>query len=311
MSVKIGTSDITFKVGSADCTVYLGSTLVYNPTPTPHDYSLDYLTFKATEDGTFSFSGNSIDYSLDNGTTWTTLASNTDSPTVASGNTILWKATGLTPTSSSGIGRFSSTGRFTVEGNAMSLYYGDDFTGQTDLTGKDYAFYVLFSGCTALTSAENLVLLATTLASSCYDNMFRNCSGLTTPPILSATTLDGYCYMAMFKGCTSLTTAPELPAIDLPKNCYKGMFQGCTSLTKAPELHASVVGDGSYYYMFRNCSSLSEITCLATSFVNGYSTSGWVNGVAASGTFTKAASMNDWSSGASGIPSGWVVLNAT
>ena len=35
MSVKIGTSDLTFKVGSADCTVYLGNTLMYSGGTTP------------------------------------------------------------------------------------------------------------------------------------------------------------------------------------------------------------------------------------------------------------------------------------
>ena len=42
----------------------------YNPyVEPPHDYSQDYLTFVALESGTFNFSGNSINYSLDNGFT--------------------------------------------------------------------------------------------------------------------------------------------------------------------------------------------------------------------------------------------------
>ena len=51
----------------------------YNPI---HNYSQDYLTFVAKEDGTFKFSGNSINYSVDNGETWTTLPSNTNTPTI-------------------------------------------------------------------------------------------------------------------------------------------------------------------------------------------------------------------------------------
>ena len=35
----------------------------------------------------------------------------------------------------------------------------------------------------------------------------------------------------------------------------------------------------------------------------------WLNGVAATGTFTRAESMEDWTTGASGIPSGWTVNN--
>ena len=33
MGVKLGNNDISFKLGSGDCTVYLGETLIYSPTP--------------------------------------------------------------------------------------------------------------------------------------------------------------------------------------------------------------------------------------------------------------------------------------
>ena len=172
----------------------------YNPI---HDYSQDYLTFVAKEDGTFKFTGNSINYSVDDGETWTTLSSNTDTPTIQAGNKIMFKAT-LIPQDSSGIGTFSSTSKFIAQGNVMSLLYGDDFIGQKDLTGKDYTFYNLFNSCTGLTNAKNLCLPATTLTNNCYSGMFN--------------------------GCTSLTSAPELPATTLTNNCYSGMFNGCTNL---------------------------------------------------------------------------------
>ena len=172
----------------------------YNPI---YDYSQDYLTFVAKEDGTFKFTGNSINYSVDDGETWTTLSSNTDTPTVQAGNKIMFKAT-LIPQDSSGIGTFSSTSKFIAQGNVMSLLYGDDFIGQKDLTGKNYVFYNLFNGCTGLTNAKNLCLPATTLTNNCYSGMFN--------------------------GCTSLTIAPELPATTLTNNCYSGMFNGCTNL---------------------------------------------------------------------------------
>ena len=60
--------------------------------------------------------------------------------------------------------------------------------------------------------------------------MFMNCSSLTTAPELLATTLASNCYEYMFSGCTSLTTAPELPATTLAENCYNGMFGGCSML---------------------------------------------------------------------------------
>ena len=221
------------------------------------DYSKCYLTFKAIEDTTFKFTTNSLQYSIDNGSTWTTLAANTASPTITTGNKILWKQTGLTP-NSNGIGTFSATGNFNVYGNVMSLYYGDNFVGQTDLTGKDYAFYQLFNGNKKLVSAENLILQATTLASYCYSQMFYQCSALTTAPELPATTLATNCYRGMFVECTSLTTAPELPVTTLAGGCYQSMFKGCSSLTTAPALPATTLVSDCYFEMFYNCTALTN-----------------------------------------------------
>lgn len=195
-----------------------------------HDYSLDYLTFTALESGTFKFSNNSLDYSLDGGSTWTTLSPNTDSPTVNAGNKILWKASGLTPTVIAGIGNFSSTGQFNVEGNIMSLVFGDNFVGETDLTGKNYAFYGLFSWCSNLVSAENLVLPATTLAEyGCYQNMFSNCTSLTTAPELPATTLKNFCYQDMFNGCTNLNYIKCLATNISASYCTTNWVNGVSS----------------------------------------------------------------------------------
>ena len=83
----------------------------YNPY-VPHDYSQDYLTFVALETGTFKFRteniNNIISYSIDNGTTWT----QGKNVSVTNGDKVMWK--GTMTSSSSGIGKFSSTGNFDV-----------------------------------------------------------------------------------------------------------------------------------------------------------------------------------------------------
>ena len=175
----------------------------------------------------------------------------------------------------------------------------------------------MFYGCTSLTTAPELP--ATTLANSCYEYMFAGCTSLTTAPELPATVLswkDGIylkgtpgCYRAMFAGCTSLTTAPELPATALVNYCYEYMFQNCTSLTTAPILSATTLESHCYNGMFSGCTNLNNITCLATDKTATNCTSNWVNGVAASGTFTKASSTT-WRTGTSGIPDGWTVQDA-
>jgi hypothetical protein len=115
----------------------------------------------------------------------------------------------------------------------------------------------------------------------------------------------------MFHGCTSLTEAPELPATTLADYCYGGMFMGCTSLTTAPELPATTLANECYRHMFSGCTALTSITCLATNISARDCTNNWVSSVASNGTFTKAVSMNSWTSGVSGIPSNWTVEDAS
>lgn len=167
------------------------------------DYSKRYLTFSTLEDTTFSFSTNNIDYSLDNGKTWETLVAGTNTPTINAGKAVLWKASGLTPTSSAGIGTFSSTGKFNAKGNIMSLVSGDNF--QNNSTLSNYQFYKLFYNCVNLNDVKNLILPATTMTQKCYSYMFY--------------------------GCNLITVAPNLPAMELNgDNCYEYMFYNCTSL---------------------------------------------------------------------------------
>ena len=165
----------------------------------------------------------------------------------------------------------------------------------------------MFGSCTSLTTAPELP--ATNLGEYCYNEMFAFCKSLTTAPELPATTLASNCYNSIFKGCTSLTTAPELPATTLTQYSYSSMFEGCTSLTTAPELPATTILNSSYRNMFKGCTSLNYVKCLATSGISTTNLSNWLSGVAATGTFVKAANAS-YSSGASGIPSGWTVEDA-
>ena len=228
-----------------------------------HDYSKDYLTFTTLVDSYFTFTASPLQYSLDSGVTWVDTVPFYNTELIPAGSKVLWRGE-LTP-NLYGVGTFSSRELgFTVEGNPMSLIYGDNFRGKTDLTVihsslEDglYVFRGLFKENLGLISAENLVLPAT---------------------------LSPYCYYEMFKTCKALTTAPTLSATSLVDNCYKDMFL--------------------------NCNKLNYIKCLATDISATDCTDGWVNGVSPEGTFVKAVSMNDWTTGTSGIPSGWAVEDA-
>ena len=165
----------------------------------------------------------------------------------------------------------------------------------------------IFCDCTSLRTAP--VLPATSLTYSCYAHMFQGCSSLTTAPELPATTLASYCYYCMFRGCTSLTSAPELPATTLAEMCYYYMFFGCSSLTTAPELPATTLAKYCYSSMFSGCSKLNYIKMLAINISAVNCLTNWTSGVASSGTFVKHPDMTTLSSGTSGIPKGWTVVD--
>lgn len=97
--------------------------------------------------------------------------------------------------------------------------------------------------------------------------------------------LKQYCGYNLFSACDYLTTnGLILPSKTLVKGCYANMFDGCDNVNR--------------------------IKCLATDISAEDCTSGWLNGVSSTGTFIKDPNMNDWTTGVSGIPSGWTIQNA-
>ena len=144
------------------------------------DFSKQYLTIVSLGDGNYitwqhgtSSLIRTISVSLDNGQTWTTVESTEqgaflgnlekDQKMLIKGNNTSYGSnlSGLYV-------KFNCTKDINIEGNIMSLIYGDDFVGQTILDSNGYTFANLFKECTNLISAENLILPATTLATNCY-----------------------------------------------------------------------------------------------------------------------------------------------
>ena len=196
--------------------------------------------------------------------------------------------------------------------------YRDMFVDCTSLTAApvlpattlaNYCYYEMFMYCNSLKTAPELH--ATTLKNYCYHAMFKGCTSLTAAPTLPATTLAGGCYSNMFESCNSLKTAPELPATTLYGYCYSYMFYNCTELETAPELPAAILKDYCYQFMFQSCKKINSITMLATDKSAANPLYDWVNGVSATGTFTKAPEMTSLPTGPSGIPSGWTVVDYT
>ncbi len=228
------------------------------------EYAGQYLTFEITEGGTLGWKVTSsdfaktIEYSI-NGRNWTRLTSTTNGATfnVSKGDVVRFKGNNARyATGSFTYNRFTSTCKFNVKGNIMSLVAGDNYQSSTSFSGT-YVFGRLFFECYGVISAENMVLPATALTNYCYDGLFYNCISLKKGPDLPAKTLADYCYRNMFFGCTSLETAPKLPATTLAKNCYIMMFCGCLSLKSAPALPATTLAAYCYSSMFQSCTALT------------------------------------------------------
>jgi len=134
----------------------------------------------------------------------------------------MWKgncATGSLSTYYPGIGTFSSTKKFNISGNILSLLYGDNYEGIYNVPNSNTLFQELFKN-TKVVNAKDLLLVANKLPNKCYYGMFRGCNSLKAIPALPAIVLNEYCYGYMFENCTSLNSAPKLPATTLANYCY-------------------------------------------------------------------------------------------
>ena len=255
-----------------------------------HDYSSDYLTFKVLSPGTIAwkaFGGltKTIEYSVNNGS-WTSITSTADGVTidVVANDMVRFRGAETTyATSKSAYSGFEGgTAQFDIEGNIMSLLYGDGFASNSELTNSTYQFCSLFK--------KSLVISARNL-------------------ILPALTMKQYCYRALFSWCTTLVAPPELPATTLAQGCYWYMFEQC-GIMKAPELPATTLVNECYGHMFEGCALLNTIVCRASSGFNKTKVmENWTLNVAASGTYVKSSDkpLAEYPTGASGIPTGWVV----
>lgn len=295
------------------------------------DYTKEYLTFKVTGAGYIRFMTNNsaytrtISYSKDSGATWTSVVSTVGSETTDEGGTKIPVSAGESVmvkgnNQSYGAGAYyigfeRTTCQYELEGNIMSLIYGDNFENK-GLSAGTYNFRSLFSTNTGLTSIEN-VMLPSALRDYCFAWLFQDCYSLTSIPsnLLPATTLKPYCYDRMFQRCSGLTTAENLilPALNVPNYCYRRMFKECTSLTKAPDLPAPIISANTYSYvqMFSGCTNLNYVKCLAKSGRSTDNFGNWLYGVSETGTFVKNPEAPEWNRGPSGVPDGWTIIDDT
>lgn len=247
-----------------------------------HKYD-NYLTVRALEDNfTLSFS-NVIEYCIHSDNSWVSLSANSSTPAIRKGDAISFRATFYPTSFTVGCGSFSITKACNLEGNCMSLLFGDDAEGKTDIS---------------------------TFTTGVFGSLFKNCTGIrsVSKNFLPAATIVRYCYLDMFNSCTNMTTAPDLPAGVLFNDCYYGTFRNCVSLVDAPDLPAVSLVSNCYNYMFYMCSSLNYIKALFTTTPSYSYTRYWLTGTASSGTFVKSKDATWTLVGDHGIPKNWTII---
>lgn len=214
------------------------------------DFSEDYLTFKILSDGIIRWGNStSIQYSTDGGENWSTLYS---SLSVTTGQKVLLKGNNIVVTSYNK-GFYNTTCSFDVYGNIMSLVYGDNFKGQTELGSSkfEYLFYV-----TPVVNARNLVLPAEIVRASAYMYMFNGCSQLEEAPAIPSRALEAQACLGMFEQCINLKKASKILAKEVGASACSNMFAYCSSLTEMGDLVATVLSTGSFQGMFQSCTNL-------------------------------------------------------
>lgn len=251
----------------------------------PIDYTKTYLTFEPISSAVaFRNSTKTFQYSLDYGSTWTTLTT-ANTVTVNVGQKMMVKGNfGAGSDDNNGNKFITSGGTWKAYGNVLSLVDSDNYTATTAISS--YQLINLFRDCTTLVDVDNLKIPAYTVSDLSIRGMFRNCSSLVHVPsdLLSTfTALTGaYCSMGMFEDCSSLLETPIIP--DVP------------------------IGSYGLWGMFNNCTSLTACTCLLTnSYIGGNMTGEMLNGVnTANGVFYKNPNAT-WQYSDASIPSGWSI----
>lgn len=282
-----------------------------------------YLTFKIVTDGVIGWRGGStsadcadysIYYSKNNGEWEEAVAHHDpyveDDPgylgsyyiSVQSGDTIHFKAVRSTycPSENAPYRMFRrSTATYDVEGNIMSLIYGEDFDNNTEFAEGSRNNLIRAFYDEPVRDASKLILPASYVNEQAYKTMFRGCSNLIQGPVILANDFGPMACEYMFAECTALTGTPEINATgsisdwafhETFSGCtalvefngdlsgtqdghadsgamFSGMFRGCTALTVPPQLPQTEVFESAYSDMFSGCTSLTTAPVLPAAYI--------------------------------------------
>lgn len=258
----------------------------------PYDFTVSQhaLNFTMPNGGTITLSKTgtptevTLEYSLDNGITWTTWVetNNARTVTLTAGQTVHIRNTSATQTGfstgSSNTYVFSASGELWANGDIRSLL---------------------------CKTPENVSVLG----DNCFLSLFYSCANLKSTPLLKGDVIGGSSLMRTFRFCTGLVLVRSFDYTSQTGfAACRGMFQGCTSLTSFPEIMIGKVGEAGFRETFYGCSNLKEIRAYIKDITASSALSNWFYNAAATGDFYCDQSLVI-PSGASGIPTGWTRRN--
>lgn len=253
--------------------------------PTPPTPTIDptWLYFTMPDGGTVTLTKNgtptavTLEYSLDNGSTWTewTESGNVRTKTLTAGQVVHIRNTSPTSTS------FSS---------GSSSFYQFSFDADTHAGGNIMSL---------LCSDPSLA----TMTSYCFRSLFNGSIKLQTVDMSGVTSISNYGCDAMFSGCKSLTTVEMRNVTSIDSYGCNSMFFNCTSLTTVDIRNVTSIGNGGCSNMCYGCTHLSTVI-IDNPTMSSSSLSGWLINVSQTGDFYCSASLTI-QSGSSGIPTGW------
>ena len=147
----------------------------------------------------------------------------------------------------------------------MSLRLGETKIKGVNLPSYDFikAFFDAGGKCaySTATSFDGVIPFTATSDVTDMNNMFSNCSKLTSIPLFDTSKVTNMEFM--FYNCSKLTSIPSLDTSNVTN--MKGMLRYCSELTSVPLFDTSNVTDMNS--MFQDCSRLTNVPSFDTSNV--------------------------------------------
>lgn len=262
-----------------------------------HDYSQDYFTMEALENGTVGWhvvgraasvwwaGGTYFYWSKDDGSTWN-LYDNSQIP-VNAGDKVLWKRTGRwscgdnnnidgTGTSSDwwykNVTRVETTCKYKVYGNIQSLWWGDNFIGETSMRpdwhkNNNNVYDWSYGICKGMFNEKWTGNITITVGGyEDPDDIFA--PGYSLPEVdnsLISNNLDRH-YLVDAKNLvipfSHVGTRPDSWQADEASQSFAFMFANCLLLEHGPKMTSpDYVGSNDYYAMFAECKRLKDFKC--------------------------------------------------